>query len=172
MFQYHYNFLFPKIGNIALQFHFLINKIYSVCVNAKCSLKWWIFQNLKLVAWTEKRDFWSCLVHGAEIARCFLAVNSIGSWFNYFLRVAGIKTPRYNTYMLQWSYKTIGIHFNLIFTWLFKNLIVKMQNICNLTACNSVHIFDIFNCYRANINGMWNAEKLGGIYKTFEFTLT
>ena len=31
---------------------------------------------------------------------------------------------------------------------------------------NSVHIFDIFNCYRADINGMWNAEMLGGIHKT------
>ena len=86
VFQYHYNFLFPKICNIALQFHFLINKIYSVCVNAKRSLKWWIFENLQLVAWTEKRDFWSCVVHWSETAPCFLAVNSVGSWFNYFLR--------------------------------------------------------------------------------------
>ena len=52
------------------------------------------------------------------------------------------------------------------------SVIVIMQNICNLIGWNSVHIFDIFNYYRANINGMWNAEKLGGIYKTFEFTLT
>ena len=37
---------------------------------------------------------------------------------------------------------------------------------------NSVHIFDISNCYHANINGMSNAVKLGEIYKTFEFTLT
>ena len=51
-------------------------------------------------------------------------------------------------------------------------LIVKMQNICNLIGWNSVHIFDIFNCYRANINGKRNAGKLGTIYKTFEFTLT
>ena len=29
-------------------------------------------------------------------------------------------------------------------------LIVKMQNICNLIGWNSVHISDIFNCYRAN----------------------
>ena len=86
VFQYHYNFIFPKICNIALQFHFLINKIYSVCVNAKRSLKWWIFENLQLVAWTEKRDFWSCVVHWSETAPCFLAVNSVGSWFNYFLR--------------------------------------------------------------------------------------
>ena len=86
VFQYHYNFLFPKICNIALQFHFLINKIYSVCVNAKRSLKWWIFENLQLVAWTEKRDFWSCVVHWSEIAPCFLAVNSVGSRLNYFLR--------------------------------------------------------------------------------------
>ena len=44
-----------------------------------------------------------------------------------------------------------------------------MQIISNLIGWNSVHIF---NYYRANINGVWNAEKLGGIYKTFEFTLT
>ena len=85
VFQYHYNFLFPKICNIALQFHFLINKIYSVCVNTKCSLKWWIFEDLELVAWTEKRDFWSCVVHWSETAPFFLALNLIGSWFNYFL---------------------------------------------------------------------------------------
>ena len=52
------------------------------------------------------------------------------------------------------------------------SVIVIMQNICNLIGWNSVHIFDIFNYYCANINGMWNAEKLGGIYKIFEFTLT
>ena len=46
-------------------------------------------------------------------------------------------------------------------------IIVKMQNICNFIGWNSVHISDTFNCYRANINGMWNAGKLGGIYKTF-----
>ena len=40
-----------------------------------------------------------------------------------------------------------------------------MQNICNLIGWNSVHIFDIFNYYRANINGMWNAKKLGEVYK-------
>ena len=38
--------------------------------------------------------------------------------------------------------------------------IVKMQNTCNLIGWNSVHIFDIFSCNRANINGMWNAGKL------------
>ena len=86
VFQYHYSFLFPKICNIALQIHFLINKIYSVCVNAKRSLKWWIFENLQLVAWTEKRDFWSCVVHWSETAPCFLAVKSVGLWFNYLLR--------------------------------------------------------------------------------------
>ena len=51
-------------------------------------------------------------------------------------------------------------------------LIVKMQNICNLIVLNSVHISDTFNYYRANIYGMWNAGKLGGIYKTFKFSLT
>ena len=34
------------------------------------------------------------------------------------------------------------------------SVIVKMQNICGLIGWNRVHIFDIFNCYRANINGM------------------
>ena len=38
-----------------------------------------------------------------------------------------------------------------------------MQKIYNLIGWNSVHIFDIFKGYRANINGMWNAGKLGGI---------
>ena len=85
VFKYHYNFLFPKIYNIALPFQFLINKIYSACVNAKRLLKWWIFENFQLVAWIEKRDFWSCVVHLSETAPCFLAVNSLGSWFNYFL---------------------------------------------------------------------------------------
>ena len=75
VFQYHYNFIFPNICSIALQFYFLINKTYSVCVNAKRSLKWWIFENLQLVAWTEKRDFWSCVVHWSEIALYFLAVS-------------------------------------------------------------------------------------------------
>ena len=86
IFQYHYNFLFPKIDNISLQFHFLINKIYAVCVNEKRSLKWWILENLQLVAWTEKRNFWSCVIHWSETAPCFLAVNSVGSRLNYFLR--------------------------------------------------------------------------------------
>ena len=115
MFQYYYNFLFPKTCNITLQFHFLINKIYSLCVNVKRSLKWWIFENLQRVAWTEKRDFWSCVVHWSEIAPCFLAVNSVGSWFNHF-PVGRIKTRGYNTYILRWSYETIWIHFSLIFT--------------------------------------------------------
>ena len=86
MFQQHYNFLCPKICISASQFHFLINKIYSVCLSAKRSLKWWIFENLQLVAWTNKRYFWSCVAHWSETAPCFLTVNSVGSWFNYFLR--------------------------------------------------------------------------------------
>ena len=88
VFQYHYNFLFSKICNIALQFHFLIKKIYSVCVNVKRSLKWWIFENLELVDWTQKAGFRSCVVHWSETAPCFLVVNSVGLWFNYFLRSA------------------------------------------------------------------------------------
>ena len=60
---------------------------------------------------------------------------------------------------------------NTFFSFVFR-IIVIMQNIGNLFGWNSVHIFDIFNYYLANINGMWNAKKLSGIYKTFEFTLT
>ena len=52
-------------------------------------------------------------------------------------------------------------------------LSLKLQNLCNLIGANSVYIFDIiFNCYSANINKRWNARKLGGIYKTYEFILT
>ena len=51
----------------------------------------------------------------------------------------------------------------VIMTIIIMVIIVKVQNICNLIGWNSVHISDIFNCYRANINGMWNAGKLGGI---------
>ena len=60
----------------------------------------------------------------------------------------------------------------VIMTIIIMVIIVKVQNICNLIGWNSVHISDIFNCYHANINGMLNAGKLGGIYKTFIFTLT
>ena len=63
-------------------------------------------------------------------------------------------------------------HSKYYFKHLFSCLTVKIENICNLIGCNSVHSFDIFNCYRANINGVWNAGKLGGIYETFEFILT
>ena len=38
-------------------------------------------------------------------------------------------------------------------------IIVKFQNIYSLIGWNSVHISDIFNCYSANINGMWNARN-------------
>ena len=44
--QYHYNFIFPKIYSIALRFHFLINIIYSVRVNAKRSFSWKICNSL------------------------------------------------------------------------------------------------------------------------------
>ena len=37
---------------------------------------------------------------------------------------------------------------------------------------NCVHISDIFNCYIANINGMWNAQKLGGKRETVQFKNT
>ena len=79
VFQHHYSFIFPKICNIVLLFYFLMNKSYSACANAKRSLKWWIFENLQLFAWTEKRNFWSCVVHWSETAPCLLAINTVGS---------------------------------------------------------------------------------------------
>ena len=53
-----------------------------------------------------------------------------------------------------------------------KFLIIKMQSISNLTGWNSVHISDISDYCSANINEMWNARKLGEIYKTLEIILT
>ena len=100
VFQYHYNFLFPKICNIAWQFHFLIKKISFVCVNAKRWLKWWMFENLKFIVWKEKKIFWSCVVQWSEAAPCILATNSVELWFNYFLRSGNQKTW-YNTYILR-----------------------------------------------------------------------
>ena len=41
---------------------------------------------------------------------------------------------------------------------------LQLLPVWNLIGWNSVHISDIFNCYSANINGMWNARNLGGIY--------
>ena len=75
VFQYHYNFLFLKIYNIALPLQFLINKIYSTCVNAKRLLKWSIFENFQLVAWIEKRDFWSCVVNNENYCYIFFYNN-------------------------------------------------------------------------------------------------
>ena len=115
VFQYHYNFLFFKICNIALQIHFLINKVYSVCVNAKRLLKWWIFEICGSLPEQKKRDFWSCIVHWSETAPCFMAVNSVRLWFNHFLSSRN-QSRGYDTYMLQWSYKTIWIDFSSIFT--------------------------------------------------------
>ena len=100
VFQYHYNFLFPKIWNIALQFPFLINKIYSVYVNAKRLLKWWIFQNLQLVAWTEKRNFWSCVVHWSETAACFLSDCNGTRTQNYLVRK---RTLNHVSKLAKWS---------------------------------------------------------------------
>lgn len=51
-------------------------------------------------------------------------------------------------------------------------IIIKMKNNCNLIGWNSVLISDDFNCYNANINEIWNAKKLGGIFESFEFILT
>ena len=156
------SFSFSKDIQYCLAIPFFDKQNLFCMYNAKRLLRCWIFENLHLVAWTEKRDFWSCAVHWSKTAPCFLVVNLVGSWFNYFLR-SGNQSRGVYTYMLQWPYKTIWINFNSIFTQFFKKLIVKMQNIFNLIGWNSVHIFDIFNCYRANINGMWNARNLGGI---------
>ena len=78
----------------------------------------------------------------------------------------------YTKYLV--SQKKIGALSKFLYGILhyLNSIIVIIQNIGNLIGWNSVHIFDIFNHYCADINGMWNAEKLGGIYKTFEFTLT
>ena len=54
---------------------------------------------------------------------------------------------------------------------MYYNVFAKMQNICDLIGWNKVDNFGIFNDYSANIKKMWNARKLGGIYKTFEFIL-
>ena len=46
-----------------------------------------------------------------------------------------------------------------------------MQNVCNMIGWNSVHTFDFFNCYRANINGMWNTRKLGGTWYMYKYSV-
>ena len=43
-------------------------------------------ENLQLVLWTEKKNFWSCVDHWSETALYLLAENSVESWFNYFLQ--------------------------------------------------------------------------------------
>ena len=40
--------------------------------------------------------------------------------------------------------------------------------ISSIRLVEKAYFFDIFNWYNANVNGMWNARKLGGIYKIFE----
>ena len=67
---------------------------------------------------------------------------------------------------------TLIIFLCCLYWWSLIFFIVKMQNIYNLIGWISVHNSNIFNCYSANINGMWNARTLSGIYKTFEFILT
>ena len=42
--------------------------------------------------------------------------------------------------------------------------IVKMQNIWNLISWKNLYISDIFICYNANINGMWNTRKQGEFF--------
>ena len=81
--QYHYNFIFPKTCSTWKKH----NLFYMRQCKAFTQL-----ENLQLVFWTEKRDFWSFVVHWSERAPCFLAVNSVGSWFNYFIRSANHNT--------------------------------------------------------------------------------
>ena len=49
--------------------------------------------------------------------------------------------------------------------------IAKMQSIFYLIGRNSVPISDIFNYHYTKIKGLWNAQKIGKKYETFEFTL-
>ena len=45
-----------------------------------------------------------------------------------------------------------------------ENIVLLLK--CKISSAVYEYISDIFNCYRANINGMRNARKLSGI--TFE----
>ena len=65
-------------------------------------------------------------------------------------------------------HEVIHICFWFILIYPFSGMLfftVEMQNICNLTDQNSVHISDIFNCYSANISVTWSTRKLDGKYK-------
>ena len=84
--QYHCNF-FPKDMQYCIAIPFFDKHIYSLFCIRQCKA-FAQLENLQLVAWTEKRNFWSCVVHWSETAPCLLAVNSVGSWFDYFLRTA------------------------------------------------------------------------------------
>ena len=54
-------------------------------------------------------------------------------------------------------YQNIPMLFDMLLT--IFSVIIKMQNTCNLIGWSSVHISDIFDCYSANINGMWSTKK-------------
>ena len=84
------------------------------------------------------------------------------------IAVPDVETWKSKLKILEFSFILVfPLYYNMLYRYNAK------QNICNLIGWNSVHIFDIFNYYyRANINEMWNAKKLGEVYKTFEFTLT
>ena len=76
-----------------------------------------------------------------------------------------LKVSSHQPCMWQWHWKSVTErhiitarlfikHVETLSIWMaFKWFIVKMQNICNLIGWNSVHMSDIFNRYRANING-------------------
>ena len=125
VFHCYYNCPFPKIFSIALQFHFLMSKIYSVCVIAKHSLKWWIFENLQPIAWTQKIFFWFCVVRRSETAPCFLAVNLLVFWLISF-SVAGIKTLG----IIPICYMAIQNHFEFTLIWFLQSIFKTIYDRC------------------------------------------
>ena len=82
-----------------------------------------------------------------------------------FIVICAVLTLNFTSYILKTNVLVENKYFYYI-------IIANMQNICFLIGWNSVHISDIFDCYSADVNGMWNAKKRGGMYKTFEFILT
>ena len=117
MYQFPDNLFVPKICKLSCNFIFLIKRIDSFYLYAKPSLSLkqrFDFENLKLVAWKEKRDLRSCLVYLSK-ATLFLTVNSVGPRFDCILNIGNWKTGVF--YILWWYLKTI-FNFNWIFTQL------------------------------------------------------
>ena len=89
MYQFPDNLFVPKICKLSCNFIFLIKRIDSFYLYAKPSLSLkqrFDFENLKLVAWKEKRDLRSCLVYLSK-ATLFLTVNSVGPRFDCILNI-------------------------------------------------------------------------------------